>query len=82
MDEMKNKAIHEAVEEYVGGGVLALLSSLYGNGFAIVPVKAIEEMLSAARDWSLKKYGQGIGNDAAIGCWSAMLAAAQEKTDD
>ena len=34
-----------------------------------------EEMLNLARDWSIKKYGQGIGNDAAIGCWKAMLGA-------
>lgn len=34
-----------------------------------------EAMLNAARDWSVKKYGNGIGNDAAIGCWQAMNAA-------
>lgn len=34
-----------------------------------------EEMLLAARDWSYKKYGKPIGNEAAIGCWNAMLAA-------
>lgn len=42
---------------------------------APVPNVPTEEMLNAARDWSVKKYGQGIGNDAAIGCWTAMLAA-------
>ena len=35
-----------------------------------------EEMLNAARDWSVKKYGIGIGNDAAIGCWKAMASVA------
>jgi hypothetical protein len=35
-----------------------------------------EAMLNAARDWSVEKYGRGIGNDAAIGCWQAMLSAA------
>lgn len=35
-----------------------------------------EEMLNAARDWSVKKFGIGIGNDAAIGCWQAMYDAA------
>lgn len=40
------------------------------------PEQPTEAMLNAARDWSVKKYGQGIGNDAAIGCWKAMLAAA------
>jgi len=36
-----------------------------------------EAMLDAARDWSAKKYGVGIGNKDAIGCWQAMLAAAR-----
>lgn len=35
-----------------------------------------EDMLIAARDWSANKYGKPIGNDAAIGCWKAMAAAA------
>ena len=38
-----------------------------------------EEMLIAARDWSLKKYGKPIGNDAARGCWAAMLAASKQE---
>ena len=42
-------------------------------GEAIEPTEA---MLVAARDWSYKKYGKPIGNDAATGCWKAMLAAA------
>lgn len=36
-----------------------------------------EAMLNAARDWSVEKYRQGIGNDAATGCWQAMYDAAQ-----
>lgn len=32
-------------------------------------------MLVAARDWSIDRYGKGIGNDAAVGCWQAMLNA-------
>lgn len=35
-----------------------------------------EAMLIAARDWSQKKYGKPIGDDAAIGCWQAMFDAA------
>lgn len=31
-----------------------------------------EGMLAAARDWSLTKYGQGVGDDGAIGCFKAM----------
>jgi len=34
-----------------------------------------EAMLNAAREWSVKKYGIGIGNDAAVGCWQAMYDA-------
>lgn len=34
-----------------------------------------ESMLNAARDWSVKKYGIGIGNEAAIGAWGAMYEA-------
>lgn len=39
-----------------------------------------EVMLNAARDWSVKKYGIGVGNDAAIGCWQAMHDAAMSST--
>lgn len=42
------------------------------------PERPTQSMLDAARDWSYKKYGQAIGNDAAIGCWNAMLKAAPE----
>ena len=42
---------------------------------AATPSEPTEAMLNAARDWSVKKYGQGIGNDAACGCWGAMYAA-------
>jgi len=33
-------------------------------------------MLDAARDWSLAKYHQGVGNEEATGCWQAMISAA------
>ena len=42
----------------------------------LVPVEPTPEMDNAARDWSVSKYGRGIGNDAAHGCYSAMLEAA------
>lgn len=35
-----------------------------------------EAMLIAARDWSYAKYGKPIGDDAAMGCWQAMIDAA------
>lgn len=41
----------------------------------LVPTAA---MLDAARDWSVAKYGKPIGNDAAIGCWQAMIAEAMK----
>ena len=55
------------------------------RGAAQAPLRQpTEDMLNAARDWSIAKYGRGIGNDAAIGVWQAMLAAcggaAQEAT--
>ena len=49
------------------------------DGMALVPVEPTEAMLVAARDWSYKKYSKPIGNDAAQGCWQAMLAATKEK---
>ncbi len=36
----------------------------------------LEAMLDAARDWSLEKYGRGVGNDGATGCLQAMLREA------
>ena len=50
---------------------------------AIKQVKALptDKMLEAARDWSIKKYGKAIGNDAAIGCWTVMRCAALEETE-
>lgn len=35
-----------------------------------------DAMLIAARDWSAATYGKPIRNDAAIGCWRAMIDAA------
>jgi hypothetical protein len=34
-----------------------------------------EAMLTAAADWSRRKYGSPIGNDAATGCWHVMIDA-------
>lgn len=46
-----------------------------GASKPVAPHQPTEAMLNAARDWSVKRYGQGIGSDAATGCWQAMLAA-------
>lgn len=48
------------------------------KGYKLVPIEPTEEMLNAARDWSDKKYGKPIGNDAAVGCFQAMLEASPE----
>lgn len=42
---------------------------------ALAEREPTDAMLNAARDWSQKKYGMGIGNDAATGCWKAMFDA-------
>lgn len=40
-----------------------------------MPRTPTEAMRIAARDWSYKKYGKPIGNDAADGCWTSMYDA-------
>ena len=76
--------IEEAIREAVNGQRLngnspaAFLASLRANGWEIVPVEATGAMHDAARDWSLKRYGQPIGIEASEGCWHAMLAAAAQ----
>jgi len=47
------------------------------TGQVAIPRIPTEAMLDAARDWSVNKYSQGIGNDAAIGCWQAMYDATE-----
>lgn len=37
--------------------------------------KPTDKQLNAARDWSSIKYGKPIGDDAAMGCWQAMIDA-------
>jgi hypothetical protein len=76
------EAVREAVENCDALAALALLdrrlaalssdTALHEGGLR-EPTKA---MLNAARDWSYGKYGKPIGNDAATGCWQAMLDAA------
>lgn len=53
-------------------------SAAVPEGFVVVPIVPTGAMLVAARDWSVKKYGQAVGNDGASGCYKAMIAAAQE----
>lgn len=66
----------------------ALPAPLVANTVRANPLfEPTREMLIAARDWSYKKYGKPIGDDAAIGCWKAMYAAyaagaSERKTDN
>jgi hypothetical protein len=67
----------------VFGRTILFAGRLYADGrpvpetgvtiLAAVPDNPTEEMLNAARDWSYKKYGKPIGNDAAIGCWKEIM---------
>lgn len=53
----------------------AAISAMPPEGWKLVPVSADRAMLEAARDWSSRIYGKPIGNLAASGCYTAMLAA-------
>lgn len=57
------------------------MADIEASKFKEVPEQPTEAMLDAARDWSINKYGQGIGSDAARGCWKAMFDAAVITTD-
>lgn len=52
------------------------------SGYVLVPDGITKEMYDAARNWSCSKYGKPIGNEAAAGCWKAMLAAAPAAFED
>ena len=60
------------------------LWSIYVDSVAIV-LQAIREpseaMLIGARDWSRRKLGTPVGNEAATECWQAMLDALVERTE-
>lgn len=49
--------------------------------WVMVPREPSVEQLNAARDWSLRVNGQGVGNAQATGCYQAMLAAAPPSPD-
>lgn len=57
---------------------LAQARLLCPSGYAVVPVEPTEAMLNAARDWSVRVNGQGVGNDQAAGCYGSMIASATE----
>ena len=49
------------------------------KGYALVPVEPTDEMLIAARDWSIKVIGRSVGDSGAIGCYKAMIKATQDQ---
>jgi hypothetical protein len=55
--------IQKAVEAY-----------LAARDCVLMPRELDEGMLAVSRDWSQRKYGKPIGNDAAIGHWAALIA--------
>ena len=52
------------------------------SSYRIVPVEATREQLDAARDWSIRVNGRGVGNDQAQGCYAAMLSHAPELDEE
>ena len=71
-------SIYEAMQAASPVGIAAQPAEGAGQaGQVAIPRIPTEAMLNAARDWSVKKYSQGIGNDAAIGCWQAMYDATE-----
>lgn len=76
-----NEAIKQAALEAAGrswfGNPSFDRAVLLGVEAAIKAMREpTEDMLNAARDWSIKKNGMAVGNDQATGCWQAMLDAA------
>jgi len=63
-------SVHPAQQEAVRTGVRNAMQAM---------LQPTNKMLDAARDWSIREYGRGVGNDAAAGCWQAMLRAALEE---
>lgn len=55
------------------GTMRIAIKALRASGYEIVLKEPDEKMLNAARDWSVDKYGRGVGNDGAEGCYKAML---------
>lgn len=58
----------------------AVLNVIESSDWKIVPVEPTEAQLNAARDWAVAKYGIGVGNDGATGCYRAMLSASPKVT--
>ena len=59
------------------------VAALLDGEAVAVPKEPTESMYGGARDWSIDRYGLGIGDDAARGCYLSMLAAspyAQKET--
>ena len=76
----------ETVRDFLQGTYLNKIIDEIATSAARAAIKAMrdptETELHGARDWSVKKYGLGVGNDAALGCWQAMIDAALSETPD
>ena len=81
-----NKAIEEAAirsisRESVSPGEEVIMSAIISAlnqappGWKLVPISPTKEQLDAARDWSVKKYGIGIGTEGAASCYKSMIGA-------
>jgi len=66
--------------DLIGQQARIALTAIESSGRRIVPVEPTEAQLNAARDWAVAKYGQGVGNDGASGCYRAMLSASPKVT--
>jgi hypothetical protein len=73
------KRMANTFEEHWSRPDVHRLLSLARRG-ASIPDEPTEAMLKGARDWSVKKYGMGVGNDGASGCWKAMLSIALKES--
>lgn len=62
----------------VRAAIAAYEEALAEREWGIKPREPTDEMLIGARDWSIQRYGRGVGNDDATGCWHAMYDAAPE----
>jgi hypothetical protein len=74
------RTMEDAGWQYWTAEAAAALAAIESSGRRIVPVEPTEAQLNAARDWAVAKYGQGVGNDGASGCYRAMLSASPKVT--
>ena len=74
MDDDSVYEDHPDLAERAARGILEAADDSTPS-LVVVPREPTTAMLMAARDWSAARYGKPIGDDAARGCWAAMLGA-------